>query len=154
MPPTQSYVAMKMPLVALLLASLVGVEVFGAEEPDNRTPLERYQGDGEFSLLMCKISLRMALDRAALGEQQDEKSDVAGCIEKGKSTTKKSLELALRTVRKAKAKEALKSYHVSFVGALKGIRPGSDERKISYEQRQQTLKGKLTEAWARFEVEQ
>ena len=28
------------------------------------------------------------------------------------------------------------------------------ERKISYEQRQQALEEKLTEAWARFEVEQ
>lgn len=125
-----------------------------AEGPDKRTPLERYNGDGHFSLVMCKLSLRLALSKAELGEAQDEKSDYAGCIEHGKATAKENLVKALRTLKKSKAQESLKSYHVAFVTALEGIRPGSDERKINYEQRQQALEGKLTEAWARFEVEQ
>jgi hypothetical protein len=145
---------MKSTAVAYLCFALFVTSVQAAGEPDGRTPLERYQGDGEFALITCKISLRMALGRAELGQEQDDNSDVAGCIEKGKSATKKSFDAALRTVKRAKAKEALKSYHVSLVGALEGIRPGSSERKISYEQRQQALEGKLTEAWARFEVEQ
>jgi hypothetical protein len=57
-------------------------------------------------------------------------------------------------VKKPKAQETLKSYHVAFVTALGGISPGIDERRVSYEQRQQALKDKVTEAWARFEVEQ
>ena len=103
---------------------------------------------------MCKLGLQLALAKAELGQQQDEKSDYPGCIEQGKATAKLNLDKALRTLRKAKAQEALKSFHVAFVGALEGVRPGSNERKISYEQRQQALEGKLTEAWARFEIEQ
>ena len=56
-------------------------------------------------------------------------------------------------VKKAKAQEALKTYHVAFVSAIEGLTPGYVERKIDYEQRQQALEGKATEAWARFEIE-
>jgi hypothetical protein len=70
------------------------------------------------------------------------------------SRAKANLDRALRTVKKAKAQEALKSYHVAFITALEGVTPGREERKLSYEQRQQALEDKLTEAWARFEVEQ
>jgi hypothetical protein len=45
-------------------------------------------------------------------------------------------------------------HHVAFISALEGIRPDLDERKINYEVRQQALETKLSEAWARFEVEQ
>jgi hypothetical protein len=89
-----------------------------------------------------------------LKQPADEKSNYTGCIEDGKKDAKQNLESALKSLKKPKAKEALKSYHVAFVTAIDGINPGMDERKISYEQRQQSLDGKLTEAWARFEVEQ
>lgn len=127
---------------------------FAADEPDNRTPLDRYQGDTQYALLMCKLTLRLAVAKAEGNAPQDEQSNYSYCISKSKVTAKASLDKALRTVKKPKAQEALKSYHVAFVSAVEGIRPGADERKISYEQRQQVLEGKVTEAWARFEIEQ
>ena len=141
-------------LIYVIAALLISASSFAADEPDTRTPLERYRGDGQFSMLMCKISLRLALAKAELGEAQDEKGDYVGCIERGKATAKQNLAKTLRAVKKTKAQEALKSFQVSLVTALDGIRPGIDERKINYEQRQQALEGKITEAWARFEVEQ
>jgi serine/threonine-protein kinase RIO1 len=84
----------------------------------------------------------------------DSDGDYAGCIKKGKEAAKVSLDKALRTIRKPKAQEALKSYHIAFVTALQGINPGSNERRMDYERRQQMLKDKAAEAWARFEVEQ
>lgn len=127
---------------------------FAADAPDNRPPLERYQGDTQFALLMCKLSFDLSILKVKSGAQQDEKSDYNGCIAKGKITAKASLGKALPAVKKAKAQDALKAYHVAFVSAIEGIRPGIDERKIHYEQRQQGLEGKITEAWARFEIEQ
>jgi hypothetical protein len=141
-------------LIYVIAVLLVSASSFAADEPDNRTPLERYRGDGQVSILMCNISLRLALSRAELGAAQDEQSDYVGCIEREKGKSKQNLAKALRTVKKVKAQEALKSFHVSLVTALDGIRPGINERKINYEQRQQALEGKITEAWARFEVEQ
>lgn len=144
---------MKLILFSIGLAVSAQVAT-AADEPDSRTPLERYEGDTYFALVMCKSKLRIALLYAESGTQQNEKSDYEGCIASGKSKAKASLVQALRTVKKTKAQEALKSYHVAFVSALEGLRPGADERKINYEQRQQSLEGKVTEAWARFEIEQ
>jgi hypothetical protein len=140
-------------LAASLIFSLASHVAFGADDSDKRTPLERYRGDTQFALVMCKLSLRVALAVAAGGGQQDDKSDYASCIRKSKASAKSSLDMALRTVKKPKAQDALKSYHVAFSTAVEGIRPGPDERKISYEQRQQSLEEKVTEAWARFEIE-
>lgn len=137
---------------AALMATASAVSA--AEAPDNRTPLERYRGGTQFYLLSCSLSFKLATLKAEGDQSQDEKNDYAGCITKGKTVSKSNLGKALRTVKKPKAQEALKTYHVAFVSALEGIFPGTDERRISYEQRQQALKDKVTEAWARFEVEQ
>ena len=49
----------------LLLASVVLAVAFqssfAVDEPDNRTPLERYRGDTQYALVMCNITLRLAL---------------------------------------------------------------------------------------------
>lgn len=123
-------------------------------EEDNRSPLDRYRGDTQFALMMCRIKIGMSEAKVKAYEQQDETSDFVGCIREGKAKAKASLTAALKTVKKAKAADALKGYHVAFSTALDGIVPGSDERRISYEVRQRALDGKVTEAWARFEVEQ
>ena len=119
------------------------------QEPDNRTPLERYEADSKSTLYLFKL----ALIKSDGGQAQDEKSDWAACIRNGKTTAKARFDKALLTVKKSKAKEALKTYQVAYMAAIDGINPGSDERRINYEQRQQSLEGKLTEAWARFEIE-
>jgi hypothetical protein len=102
---------------------------------------------------MCKATLDLALARGDLYRPQDDRSDVQGCIGKGKKEAKTSFNKALRTIRKPAAKEALKNYHVAFVTALEGILPGTKEPSFVYEQRQQALKSKLAEAWAKFELE-
>jgi hypothetical protein len=133
---------------------LLALQASFATEPDSRTPLARYHEDSQFALVKCKLTFKLAIARADVGVQQDEMSDYSACIAKGKMTAKTNLDKALRTVKKLKAQEALKTYHVAFVTAVEGIRPGGDERKMNYEQRQQALEGKVTEAWARFEIEQ
>ena len=91
--------------------------------------------------------------RGDLYRPQDNSSDVQGCISKGKTEAKTSFNKALRTIRKPAAKEALKNYHVAFVTALEGLLPGTQEPKFVYEQRQQTLKSRLAETWAKYELE-
>jgi len=144
---------MKLIFTLAVVAMFAISSAFAADKPDEGTPLERYQGDAGRALFMCKLTLHLATAKAEAGRPQDEDSDYSGCIRRGLITAKGNLDRALRTIKKAKGQEALKSYHVAFVSALEGIRPGDSERKISYEQRQQALEGKLTEAWARFEVE-
>lgn len=142
----------KLAICFVTSAGLVGF--VGGEEVDNRTPLEKYKGDTYFARIMCSLKLRTALLKQGAGETDVESIDYEKCITKGKTDAKKSLDITLTTIKKSRAKEALKSYHVAFIAALEGIRPGLNERKINYEQRQQALEDKMTEAWARFEVEQ
>ncbi|MDM4767277.1 hypothetical protein [Pelomonas sp. SE-A7] len=142
-------------IAAGAIAALVTFAATGAEtaEPDTRSPLDRYQGDSQFSMLMCSMTVKMAATTGSGPSTGDEKTDYVACVSKGKATAKANFESALKTLKKPKAREALKSYHVALVAALEGIKPGTDERKISYEQRQQALEQKMTEAWARFEIE-
>ncbi len=143
-----------MKIISFLAFFVLSIPMLSAaDEPDNRTPIEKYRGDTQFPLLMCKLTLKLAVMKSDSGAAQDEKSDYTECIGKGRVNAKASLDRALRTIKKPKALEALKTYHVAFVTALEGIHPGAEERKISYEQRQEFLEGKVTEAWARFEIE-
>ena len=137
----------------ITLALLSAFQFVGAQEKDNRTPLEAYQGSTYYHQIMCEATLSLALARGDLYRPQDNSSDVQGCISKGKTEAKTSFNKALRTVRKPAAKEALKNYHVAFVTALEGLLPGTQEPKFVYEQRQQTLKSRLAETWAKFELE-
>lgn len=141
-------------VASLLLCLSIATTCLGADEPDKRTPLERYRGDGEGYVLICSLSLKLALARAEHGVPQDNTTDFAGCIHERKAWAKAAFDKALKSVRKTKAQEALKTYHVALITALEGIRPGIEELKVNYEQRQQALGSKLTEAWTRFEVEQ
>ena len=104
--------------------------------------------------MLCPVRYKLAEGRAERGIEQDHESNYQACIAEGKATARSSLDKALRAVKKSKARDALKSYDVAFVAALEGIRPGADERNINYERRQQSLRDKVNEAWARFEVEQ
>ncbi len=137
-----------------VLCCCCSTALFAEDEKDTRNPVDKYHGDAFFYSLTCKLSFQIAMSKRQLSQPSDEKDDYRACITKGKTASKQNLDAALKTVKKPNAKEALKTYHVALVSALEGINPGSDERKINYEQRQQNLEGKMTEAWARFEIEQ
>lgn len=72
----------------------------------------------------------------------DEKGDYQACIAEGQQTARDALTPALKTVKKSKARDALKAYHATFVTALQGIHPGFDERVYAYDIRQQALRDK------------
>lgn len=139
-------------LVLFLLAAVAMTS--WAEEPDKRTPIQRYEGNTNFPLLMCALTMKNALLRAEIDKALLDTQAYEACVSDGKAKAKPALEAALRSTKKPKAQAALKSVHVAFLTALDGIAPDVSERRIAYEQRQTMLKGKLTEAWARFEVEQ
>lgn len=145
---------MKGTLALMIIMAVAASIAAAADEPDKRTPVERYQGDGSYYLIACKLKLRLANARADGSVAQDENSDWIGCVKEGTSVTKKNFPAALKTVKKPKAQDALKSYHVVLVTAIDGIWPGTEERKLDYERRQQATETKLKEAWARFELEQ
>jgi hypothetical protein len=114
-----------------------------ADEPDHRTPLDQYRGITKFALTLCSAA-------ASLETQ----AQVEECVTTTKQDAVTKFKAAILTVKKDKAQEALKTYHVAFISAIEGIAPGFDEPRIIYQQRQQALAGKVTEAWSRFEIEE
>jgi hypothetical protein len=81
-------------------------------------------------------------------------ADSAKCIRESRDSGKALFDAALKAAKKPDAKSALKSVHVAYLASLEGIAPLPDERVGGYQQRQAVLATKLTEAWARFDVEQ
>jgi hypothetical protein len=122
--------------------------------------LDRYQVQTKQSLAMCRLKLdmvRLMAENDALtsgAKSGDARAEFKSCVDQGRVDGKKNLNTALASVKKPRLKEALKNYQVAYLTALQAIAPGTDERKISYEQRQQGLDDKLTEAWSKVEVEE
>lgn len=142
-------------LVAVFALLISTINSFASSnEPDNRAPLEHYRDSTKACLLVCKISFKMAQFSAELSTAQNESTDYESCIQSEKDKANWSFNEVMQTIKNNDAKEAFKSHHVAVISALMGIKPGMDERKISYEQRQQALENKVTESWVRFEIEQ
>lgn len=123
----------------------------GDEEPDNRPPLLKYKGNCYFATEAGKLTVQLAKLK---GFTRDGDTDYLKHISESKIKCKKSFDDALKTVKKQKAKEALKNFHVAFLSALQGLAPGDEELVRDYQRRQQALEEKMNEAWARFEIEE
>lgn len=147
------------PLAAALLA--IAFCAHAAEADPKQTPLEHYRSETNFNVTLCGLKYKLALEKAkaaSMGvpdaEKQDEKSDFNGCIRQAKADGKASLDKAMKTVKKPAAREALKTYHVAFIATIDGVRAGDNEMRMHYDQRQNALKARMDDAWARFDIEQ
>lgn len=137
---------MKLMTTAVGLILAVSLLTAAAQtKPDTRTPVQRYRGATQYALIDCGLDLWRS-NAAGAGT-----SGLSECIDKHAASSKVALQAATETVSPA-AGQALREYHVIFLTALRGLEPNADERKISYEQRQASLKDRLNEAWARFEI--
>lgn len=139
---------MKKAIVAFVVT--LATSVAAAGPGDSKTPADNYRTVTQVLLARCSLMHRVIAD--GLVSASDERGNYADCISKGVIESKATLQPALATLKTESAKEALKAYHVAFITALEGINPGLDERRISYEQRQQALSDKVTEAWTRFDI--
>ena len=116
--------------------------------------IERYHATADLAVKGCWGLIAIALDMAKLGAPA-QGVDYAKCISDQEIEVRNSFKTAISTVKKGSAQEeALKNYQVAVISALEGIAPGIDEPTLTYQQRQQTLSGKMIEAWTRFEIEQ
>lgn len=143
-------------LAALVLLALAAGNVLGATSAE---ALANYQEETRHGLSMCRLKFTghqlaeqsRQLGGSGSGNSDDE--DYRGCLDQARAAGKRQLATVLVKVKGAGLKDALKSYQAAYLSALQGIPPGSEERKISYELRQQSLDTKMTEAWSRVEVE-
>jgi hypothetical protein len=133
-------------VIACCTASGAG---FLEEENDKRPPIEAYLGDVKAGITICGLEMELAL----LKDEKAAYEKAYQCIDDAKKAFKKRYETAVKVVRKPQAKIALKEHLVTAITAVSALPPASDETKAGYTKRQADLKDKLTEKWARFEVE-
>lgn len=136
---------------------------FGTAAPSARSQAEKPPSNAEQYRIGLSVELRLCeyaftreqlqIEAASYGVPPEKLADFEGCVSGARSKElamfKKNAPLFRGTSR-----QALNATHAAFVAALEGMRPGDDERKITYAARQQALRDRLTEALARFEAEQ
>lgn len=116
---------------------------------DTQTPIEKFKSDSFYAFHMCSLSHELFL----LTGKKTDYEKFSTCLDDGRRKTKLSYQAAVASTNNQAVKSALKEFHVKALSALSKIYAGSDERKISYETRQQAISDELTEAWARVDVE-
>ena len=142
-------------VTAMTMNCCCGVSAEAASERAERLKAEQFA-----ALQLCSFELQREVRTAEMQRRGTPLPDDLGggdtvkCLRENRASLQASYKTVAVSVRKTKAKLALATAQVAFLSALDGIVPGTDELKVSYAIRQTALAGKLTEAWARFEVEQ
>jgi hypothetical protein len=136
----------------ILACTLVCATGLASAEP-KASYVEKFHENTTAALLICRIQLKTALLKLELGDQSG-LDESAKCMRDRRAESKKSFSSALASLsKKPAAAKLLKEYYAVWLGAFNGMMPSSDERKISYEQRQTAAEAKADEAWNRFEIE-
>ncbi len=140
----------------LLLFSTIATSTEWDSEPQitpEMSPTEKYHTTAVTYYQLCSMQLVMENMLVALEKPNPPGLNFRECIEKNIAKTKTVFDATRKTIKKASALNELKNYHALWVSAMKGIVPGGDERKITYDERQRNATDKLNQAWARFELE-
>ena len=134
-------------------ALLSSTTAMGQQPPADA--VTRYQGQIDAVLKNCSFLLVRQIEEANAGYVPDpkQKDDVPNCMRNGRQDVRQAFEAATKAQKKAAARDALKGVQVAFLAAMDGMAPETEERRAAYFARQGSLKAKVTEAWARFEVE-
>ncbi|MEY4764452.1 MAG: hypothetical protein RI907_1125 [Pseudomonadota bacterium] len=118
---------------------------------DPRSPVDQYRAATQVGLAQCKVAKALAKVHADAGEPQEEASDYAACLRALKPRTDQAMHRVLKTVKKAKLKQAITAYGKVFAGALAGVPPLKDESNDDYEQRQLAWVNQVNAAWEEVE---
>lgn len=133
------------------MLSLSGPTLAQGAEEEAGTPLQRFSKTVKRSVALCQLDFNLAQFQIRAGSS--ERQDYAACIEDAKKKIKAEYPGAVKTVKKAPAKDALKAYYIKALASLDAIVATPGELKISYEQRERANVDKLNELWTSFEVE-
>jgi hypothetical protein len=145
--------------IVLFAAALAGISAVAAEE----SPAVRYRAQSLTSLARCRLTVQTALFRMKQGDSGEQALDNGNgtdgdgnwprCIADERLVANSLYQATIKVARKRTTQDALKSYHVAYLAALEGIKVSDAEIRLDYGRRQTMNDSRLTEAWARFEVE-
>ena len=85
-------------------------------------------------------------------QHDDELAQYQKCVGDARAETNSNFQVVMKAT-KPKAKEALKMFHAAFLSALDATGPRGSDSKSTFEARQAVAADKMSDAWAKFEVE-
>ena len=129
-------------------------ETLSEQELAKLPAIDKYKTQTEYQYLKCNAEFFIELQKAELGESVSAERGYKKCVDDAKTPSKKLLKMSLQKIKTPAASTSLKNYHVKFLAALEGIKPGKNEIAIDYNRRQQALGDSMKEAWLKFELEQ
>jgi hypothetical protein len=141
--------------------TVIALAAFALQSPPAAADLARADAVTQYRTQMhgvlqnCSFLLIREIEEANAGYVPDpkQKDDVPNCLRDGRRDVKVAYDAAAQSQRKPAARDALKGVQVAFLAAMDGLMPDPEERRTAYFSRQGHLKARITEAWARFEVE-
>lgn len=141
-------------LLLIMASGVFAADDFGLaaamERKPGAGPIDHYETVAQFGMTMCGIAYLHASASAQTGAAGP---DHRACISLYKDATRKLYEAASKTLKKKEAREALREHYVQASLALAGIDPQPDEIRLDYQRRQNANARKVSEAWARFDIE-
>lgn len=146
-------------IAAAAAVGCVHVGSAAAADAKAKSAVATYKTHTSFVLTICGLAVRTARAQASLvaaGGVLPEGAPPASpqdCIRSGEDDAKPLLRAASASLKEPAKKAALAGYHASFVSALRGMLPASDEMVYQYNARQAALKDKLTAADAMLTAE-
>ena len=144
-------------VAAALACALLPLVSWADGEPDDR-PLPccgaRVHGYRNFTRQVLASCSRWVQVRYRESISIVDADKLNGCIASGLHESRILLEAALADVRGKAARDALRSYQLSFETALAGVEPTREEPAAAYDQRQGSLRHLLAHAWTRYELEE
>ena len=139
---------------ALVLMSFLCFAMSFAKETE--TPLEQLRTATQFEFLMCRLKFTSAQlsGEANSADAAQQGADYYSCTGTAQKKTQADYKRAIKFVeKKPAAVAAIKAYYAAWIGAVRGITPGTDEIKLAYSTRQTQSNQRLDELWAKVELE-
>jgi hypothetical protein len=104
------------------------------------------------SLDLCRTQFRIAARQSgdALKAQVEKAMQ---CSADAKNTAKETYDAAVKDMKNADAKAALKDYQIAVNTAIAGLVPNDGENDLRYLRRLQALDEKIDQAWQRLALE-
>ena len=135
---------MKLPLIVLVVVALAS-QFCNAQEG----AAETYRKKAEGAVFVCSLAMRVYM-----AEQHDDQlAQYQKCVSDARAETNANFQAVVKATKKPKAKEALKMFHAAFLSTLDATGPRGSDSKSTFETRQSVAADKMSDAWAKFEVE-
>ena len=138
-------------MFSALLATSNMLWAAAAPSADLRPPTEQYRAATLARLGQCQYSRVLAQRNAQAGQAQTEDADYRACSAALRASAPAALKRVLQVSPGKALKQAIRSFHATFLKGLDGLEPLTGESDEAYQSRQLDLVNAINIAWEAVE---